>query len=37
MVRVGCMKQYIKQARATYAATGAATLNNDKTAIRVKN
>ncbi|UJQ43668.1 capsid maturation protease [Salmonella phage STM1 BHU] len=36
VVRVGCMKQYIKQARATYAATGAATLNNDKTAIRVK-
>ncbi|EBQ9226641.1 hypothetical protein DLQ85_21995 [Salmonella enterica subsp. enterica serovar Virchow] len=36
VVRVGCMKQYIKQARATYAETGAATLNNDKTATRVK-
>ncbi|EDM2786109.1 hypothetical protein CQM94_18335 [Salmonella enterica subsp. enterica serovar Typhimurium] len=36
VVRVGCMKQYIKQARATYAATGAATLNNDKTATRIK-
>ncbi|APD19392.1 hypothetical protein DPE13_19580 [Salmonella enterica subsp. enterica] len=36
VVRVGCMKQYIKQARATYTATGAATLNNDKTATRIK-
>ncbi|HFW4440678.1 TPA: hypothetical protein ACIBQB_002337, partial [Salmonella enterica subsp. enterica serovar 9,12:-:-] len=36
VVRVGCMKQYIKQARATFAATGAATLNNDKTATRIK-
>ncbi|HCS7786404.1 TPA: hypothetical protein OSS75_003465 [Salmonella enterica subsp. enterica serovar Typhimurium] len=36
VIRVGCMKQYIKQARATYAATGAATLNNDKTATRIK-
>lgn len=36
VVRVSCMKQYIKQARATYAATGAATLNNDKTATRIK-
>lgn len=36
VVRVGCMKQYIKQARATYSATGAATLNNDKTATRIK-
>ncbi|EBZ0828405.1 hypothetical protein D6454_24970, partial [Salmonella enterica subsp. enterica serovar Infantis] len=36
VVRVGRMKQYIKQARATYAATGAATLNNDKTATRIK-
>ncbi|ECE9169157.1 hypothetical protein EWK14_21580 [Salmonella enterica subsp. enterica serovar Stanley] len=36
VVRVGCMKQYIKQARATYAATRAATLNNDKTATRIK-
>ncbi|EKA5555063.1 hypothetical protein OLK87_004533 [Salmonella enterica] len=36
VVRVGCMKQYIKQARAKYAATGAATLNNDKTATRIK-
>ncbi|EJC1347302.1 hypothetical protein MX472_004487 [Salmonella enterica] len=36
VVRVGCMKQYSKQARATYAATGAATLNNDKTATRIK-